>query len=150
MRCPFCNNPDTSVKDSRTTEDLSSVKRRRFCEQCGSRFTTFERIHLRELMVVKKNGLRVVFDRDKLAKSINTAAHKRRMESDQLEKIVSGITHKIETSGDFEITTTCIGEMVMQALATLDQVAYIRFASIYHDFSSVDDFVNFIKTMKTA
>jgi len=101
-------------------------------------------------MVVKKNGLRVVFDRDKLAKSINTAAHKRRMESDQLEKIVSGITHKIETSGDFEITTTCIGEMVMQALATLDQVAYIRFASIYHDFSSVDDFVNFIKTMKTA
>lgn len=150
MRCPFCNNEDTAVKDSRTTDDHSAIRRRRFCLECGSRFTTFERVQLRDLVVVKKNGLRVPFDRDKLARSIETALHKRAISSDRVEKVVSSIVRQLETSGDPEVTTTTIGDLAMQALINLDPVAYVRFASVYHEFSDVKDFVDFISKMTSS
>jgi transcriptional repressor NrdR len=145
MRCPFCSNEDTAVKDSRTTEDNSAIRRRRICEECGSRFTTFERIQLRDLTVIKKNALRVPFDRDKLARSVVTALHKRSVDQDRVERVISSIVRQLETSGDAEIPTSRIGELVMDALLMLDSVAYVRFASVYHEFSDVNDFVDFIK-----
>lgn len=145
MRCPFCSHPDTGVKDSRTTEDNATIRRRRFCMECGSRFTTFERVQLRDLIVIKKSGVRVPFDRDKLARSITSALHKRAIDPERTERVISSIVRQLETSGETEIQTTDIGEMAMDALLNLDAVAYVRFASIYKDFSDVKDFVAFIK-----
>jgi len=145
VRCPFCNHPDTGVKDSRTTEDNATIRRRRFCMECGSRFTTFERVQLRDLMVLKKSGLRVPFDRDKLARSIESALHKRAIDPERVERVISSIVRQLETSGETEIPTTDIGEMAMDALLNLDAVAYVRFASIYKDFNDVKDFVAFIE-----
>lgn len=147
MRCPFCSHFDTTVKDSRTTEDLSAVRRRRQCPECGSRFTTFERIQLRDLIIIKKDGHRVPFHRDKLARSIETALHKRPIPVEQIERLISGVVRRLETSGEIEIPTHVIGEMVISALYNLDIVAYIRFASVYHEFQNVEDFVTFISNM---
>jgi transcriptional repressor NrdR len=145
VRCPFCSHPDTGVKDSRTTEDNATIRRRRFCMECGSRFTTFERVQLRDLMVLKKSGLRVPFDRDKLARSIESALHKRAIDPERIERVISSIVRQLETSGETEILTTDIGEMAMDALLNLDAVAYVRFASIYKDFNDVKDFIAFIE-----
>jgi transcriptional repressor NrdR len=144
MRCPFCGNEDTQVKDSRPTEDNSAIRRRRFCQACGSRFTTFERVQLRELTVVKKNGQRVPFDRDKLARSIITACRKRPVDPERIERIVNGIVRRLESSGESEIPSAQIGELVMDALATLDPVAYVRFASVYRNFREAKDFEAFV------
>jgi transcriptional repressor NrdR len=144
MRCPFCSHPDTAVKDSRTTEDQATIRRRRICGECGSRFTTFERIQLRDLKVLKKSGVRVPFDRDKLAQSVETALHKRAIDPEHIERVISSLVRQLETSGETEIPTTVIGEMVMDALLHLDAVAYVRFASVYKDFNDVKDFIAFI------
>jgi transcriptional repressor NrdR len=147
MRCPFCTHPDTAVKDSRTTDDQATIRRRRFCSECGLRFTTFERVQLRELSVIKKEGRRVPFDRDKLARSITTALHKRPVSIERTERVVNSIIRRLETSGDAEIPTSTIGEMVMQALINLDPVAYVRFASVYREFNAISDFIEFISQM---
>lgn len=144
MRCPFCGDGDTQVKDSRPTEDNTAIRRRRFCPACGSRFTTFERVQLRELTVVKKDGARVVFDRDKLARSIEIAVRKRPVDRERAERAVSGIVRRLESSGEHELPSSVIGEMVMDALAALDQVAYVRFASVYRNFREKKDFQEFI------
>lgn len=144
MRCPFCGNADTQVKDSRPTEDNASIRRRRHCASCGSRFTTFERIQLRELTVVKKTGQRVPFDRDKLMRSILIATRKRPVEHERIERMVSGIVRRLESLGEAEIQSTVIGEMVMDALSNLDQVAYVRFASVYKNFREARDFETFV------
>lgn len=147
MRCPFCSHFDTTVKDSRTTDDLSAVRRRRQCPECGNRFTTFERIQLRDLIIIKKDGLRVAFDRDKLARSIETALHKRPIPPDQIERMISGVIRRLETCGEIEIPTHVIGEIAIEALFNLDTVAYVRFASVYHEFQNVEDFITFISNM---
>ncbi len=144
MRCPFCGHADTQVKDSRPTEDSAAIRRRRACPACGSRWTTFERVYLRELTVLKKNGQRVLFDRDKLARSIHIAVRKRPIDDEQVERIVNGIQRRLESSGESDIPTPMIGEMVMDALASLDQVAYVRFASVYRNFREAKDFEDFI------
>jgi transcriptional repressor NrdR len=144
MRCPFCGNEDTQVKDSRPTEDNSAIRRRRFCTACGSRFTTFERVQLRELVVVKKNSQRAPFDREKLARSIAIAVRKRPVDPERVERIVNSIQRRLESSGESEISTTAIGELVMEALATLDQVAFVRFASVYRNFREAKDFEDFV------
>jgi transcriptional repressor NrdR len=144
MRCPFCGNEDTQVKDSRPTDDNSAIRRRRFCTACGQRFTTFERVQIRELMVVKKNGQRVPFDRDKLARSIDMAVRKRPVSPEQVERIVNAIHRRLESSGESEIPTEVIGELVMDALANVDQVAYVRFASVYRNFREAKDFEEFV------
>ena len=144
MRCPFCGHADTQVKDSRPTEDNAAIRRRRACPACGSRWTTFERVHLRELTVLKKNGQRATFDRDKLARSIHIAVRKRPIDDEQVERIVNGIQRRLESSGESDIPTPMIGEMVMDALASLDQVAYVRFASVYRNFREAKDFEDFI------
>jgi len=144
MRCPFCGHDDTQVKDSRPTEDNSAIRRRRFCPSCGSRFTTFERVQLRDLVVVKKNGAKEPFDRDKLARSIAIAVRKRPVEPDRVERIVSGIVRRLESLGESEIPSTVVGEMVMDALSTLDPVAYVRFASVYRNFREAKDFEDFV------
>ena len=144
MRCPFCGNADTQVKDSRPTEDNAAIRRRRFCPSCGSRFTTFERIQLRELTVVKKTGQRVPFERDKLLRSILIATRKRPVEPDRIERMVSGIVRRLESLGELEIPSTAIGEMVMDALANLDQVAFVRYASVYRNFREARDFEQFV------
>ena len=141
MRCPFCGHDDTQVKDSRPTEDNSAIRRRRFCPACGSRFTTFERVQLRELTVVKKNNQRVPFDRDKLARSIITACRKRPVDPERIERIVNGIVRRLESSGESEIPSSHIGELVMDALSALDPVAYVRFASVYRSFQDVGEFM---------
>lgn len=148
MRCPFCGHSDTAVKDSRNTDDQAAIRRRRFCQECGSRFTTFERIQLRDLLVIKKDGNRVPFDRDKLARSIMMALHKRPVAAERIERVISSIVRRLETSGDAEIPTHSIGSIVMEALINLDAVAYVRFASIYHEFNDVSDFIEFISNMK--
>ena len=139
MRCPFCAHEDSQVKDSRPSEDGASIRRRRQCEACGARFTTFERVQLRDLTIVKKNGEKEPFDRAKLERSIATACRKRDVTPEQLERLVSSIQRQLETQGD-EVTTTQIGEAVMDGLKALDHVAYIRFASVYKDFSEPGDF----------
>ena len=144
MRCPFCGHNDTQVKDSRPTEDSAAIRRRRACPACGSRWTTFERVFLRELTVLKKNGQRAVFDRDKLARSIHIAVRKRPVDDEQVERIVNGIQRRLESSGESDIPTPMIGGMVMDALASLDQVAYVRFASVYRNFREAKDFEDFI------
>ncbi|MEO3429818.1 transcriptional regulator NrdR [Pelagibius sp. CAU 1746] len=144
MRCPFCGNEDTQVKDSRPTEDNSAIRRRRQCPNCGARFTTFERVQLRELTVVKSTGKREPFDRDKLLRSMTTALQKRQVDPERIERVVNGIVRRLESSGESEIPTKLIGELVMDALATLDQVAYVRFASVYRNFREARDFEEFI------
>jgi len=144
MRCPFCGNDDTQVKDSRPTEDAAAIRRRRFCPACGSRFTTFERVQLRDLTVIKKNGQRVPFDRDKLHRSLRIALRKRPVDEDRIERMANGIVRRLESSGESEIPSEMIGEMIMDALANVDQVAYVRFASVYRNFREVKDFEDFI------
>lgn len=144
MRCPFCNNEDTQVKDSRPTEDAAAIRRRRFCPACSARFTTFERVQLRELTVVKKTGRKVPFDRDKLVRSLQIALRKRPVEPDRVERMVSGIVRRLESMGESEVPSGMIGEMVMEALAALDDVAYVRFASVYRNFREAKDFEEFV------
>jgi transcriptional repressor NrdR len=145
MRCPFCGHDDTQVKDSRPTEDGATIRRRRQCLECGARFTTFERIQLRELTVIKKSGGRAPFDRDKLARSIEIAVRKRPVDPERVERMVSGIQRRLESMGETEISSTIIGEMVMEALRNLDQVAFVRFASVYRNFREAKDFEQFIE-----
>ncbi|QDZ09951.1 transcriptional regulator NrdR [Devosia ginsengisoli] len=147
MRCPYCGNDDTQVKDSRPTEDSGAIRRRRVCNGCGGRFTTFERVQLRDLTVVKKSGRKVPFDREKLAKSVYTALRKRAVESERTERMISGIVRQLESLGDVEVTSDQIGEYVMDGLKGLDDVAFVRFASVYKNFSAADDFRNFLATL---
>ncbi|AQZ52913.1 transcriptional regulator NrdR [Martelella sp. FLE1502] len=144
MRCPFCNSPDTQVKDSRPAEDNTSIRRRRVCPDCGGRFTTFERVQLRELVVVKKNGRKVPFDRDKLVRSFEIALRKRPVERERIERAVSGIVRRLESSGEPEVQSEEIGLLVLEALKNLDDVAFVRFASVYRDFSTTEDFEEII------
>ncbi len=144
MRCPFCGHDDTQVKDSRPTEDNSAIRRRRFCPGCGSRFTTFERIQLRELTILKKGGQRVPFDRDKLLRSILISTRKRPVEPERIDRMISGIVRRLESLGEAEIPSSVVGEMVMEGLANLDSVAYVRFASVYRNFREAKDFEEFI------
>jgi len=140
MRCPNCNSLDTQVKDSRPTEDSSVIRRRRVCVACNFRFTTFERVQLRELTVIKRNGRRVPFDRDKLMRSVSISLRKRQVEPERVEKMVSTIVRELETGGEAEISSEVIGETVMEHLRTLDDVAYVRFASVYRNFREAKDF----------
>ena len=148
MRCPYCNYLDTQVKDSRPTEDNAVIRRRRSCPQCGARFTTFERVQLRDLMVKKRDGKKVEFDRDKLARSVIIAFRKRPVETDRIEKMITGIVRRLESSGDSEILSSDIGEMVMDTLSDIDQVAYVRFASVYRNFREARDFEKFVGDLK--
>ncbi|MGE0095868.1 MAG: transcriptional regulator NrdR [Alphaproteobacteria bacterium] len=147
MRCPFCGHDDTQVKDSRPTEDNSAIRRRRSCPACGSRFTTFERVQLRELTVVKKDGQRMPFDREKLMRSINLATRKRPIEPDRIERMINGIVRRLESSGESDVPSHVIGELVMDALASLDPVAYVRFASVYRNFREAKDFEEFVGSL---
>jgi transcriptional repressor NrdR len=140
MRCPFCGSLDTQVKDSRPTDDNAAIRRRRVCPDCGQRFTTFERVQLRELMVVKRSGRRVPFDRDKLERSVKVALRKRDVDEERVERMLNGVVRRLETSGDGEVTTKQIGEAIMEGLKGLDDVAYVRFASVYRDFREAEDF----------
>ena len=140
MRCPYCGGLDTQVKDSRPTEDASSIRRRRICSDCGGRFTTFERVQLRELVVVKKNGRRAPFDRDKLLRSVEIALRKRAVSAERVERMINGIVRQLESLGDADISTERIGELVMEGLKGLDDVAYVRFASVYRNFREARDF----------
>ena len=148
MKCPFCNNIETQVKDSRPTEDGSAIRRRRLCPACGSRFTSFERVQLRDLTVIKKDGKRAVFNRDKLANSILTALRKRKVDNERVEKLISGIVRRLESSGEVDIPSHMIGQLVMDSLSEIDQVAYVRFASVYKNFREVQDFENFLGELK--
>ena len=150
MRCPFCAHEDSQVKDSRPTEDGASIRRRRQCEDCGARFTTFERIQLRELTVVKSENRREPFDRAKLERSVSTALRKRPVAQERIDKLLSSIQRQLETSGDSEVAASTIGEMVMNGLKALDTVAYIRFASVYKDFTEAKDFEDFAVTVGEA
>ena len=144
MRCPFCVHNDTQVKDSRPTEDNSAIRRRRYCPNCGARFTTFERVQLRELTVLKRTGQREPFEREKLLRSMRVALRKRPVEEERVDRVVNGIVRRLESSGESEIKVDNIGELIMEALATLDQVAYVRFASVYRNFREAKDFEDFI------
>ena len=148
MRCPFCNNEDSQVKDSRPTEDNSSIRRRRFCAECGARFTTFERVQLREMMVIKNNDRRQIFDREKIIRSMQVALRKRPVEMEQIEKSANALVRQLESMGESEIPSSQIGELVMRALARLDQVGYIRYASVYKDFCKPQDFNEFLEELK--
>ncbi len=148
MRCPFCSHVETQVKDSRPTDDSAAIRRRRQCEECGARFTTFERIQLRELTVLKSEGRRETFDREKLERSIAIACRKRPVDSARIERLVTGIQRQLETLGEPEIPSARIGEHVMDALQTLDSVAYIRFASVYKDFTEARDFEEFVGSVR--
>ena len=145
MRCPFCGKDDTQVKDSRASDDGGSIRRRRLCTSCGSRFTTFERIQLRDLTVIKRNGKKIPFDRDKLLKSMLMALRKRQTEEDAIERAVNGIVRQLESYGENDIQSKLIGELVMNALAEIDNVAYIRYASVYKDFREARDFGKFVE-----
>ncbi len=140
MRCPYCASENTQVKDSRPTEEGTSIRRRRICEACGGRFTTFERVQLRELSIIKRSGRRVPFDREKLHHSVQISLRKRPIEPDGIERMVSGIVRQLESMGEAEIPSSAIGELVMEGLRQLDPVAYIRFASVYRDFREAADF----------
>jgi len=144
MKCPFCGNDDTQVKDSRSTEDNSAIRRRRFCAACGARFTTFERIQLRELTVVKKSGKKVPFARDKLERSVQIALRKRPVDNDRVERMLSGIVRRVESLGETEVSSDVIGEIVMEGLQSIDSVAYVRFASVYKNFREAKDFEEFL------
>ncbi|MFW5680564.1 MAG: transcriptional regulator NrdR [Pseudomonadota bacterium] len=147
MRCPFCGAEDTQVKDSRPVEDGTGIRRRRQCNACGARFNTLERVQLRELTVVKRDGSRLPFDRTKLARSIAIATRKRGIDPDRIERIVNAIIRRIETSGESEVTTRTLGDLVLDSLKELDEVAYVRFASVYKDFATARDFEAFIKDL---
>jgi transcriptional repressor NrdR len=144
MRCPYCGNVDTQVKDSRPSDDNTAIRRRRVCQDCGGRFTTFERVQLRELMVVKRNGRRVPFDRDKLVRSVQVALRKRSVDPERVERMVSGIVRQLESAGESEVTSEQIGHLVMAGLRGLDDVAYVRFASVYRNFREAKDFETFV------
>jgi transcriptional repressor NrdR len=148
MRCPYCGNDNTQVKDSRPTEDSSAIRRRRICPDCGGRFTTFERVQLRELMVVKKSGRKEPFDRDKLARSLYTALRKREVDRERAERMISGVVRQLESLGELEISSERIGEYVMEGLRNLDDVAFVRFASVYKNFSAADDFRSFLTELR--
>jgi transcriptional repressor NrdR len=148
MRCPFCGHDDTQVKDSRPTEDNSSIRRRRFCPACGARFTTFERIQLRELVVVKKDGAREPFEREKVLRSMHIALRKREVDADRIERIVNSLVRQLESSGETDIASKTVGEMVMKALETLDKVAYVRYASVYKDFQEPGEFSQFVDRLR--
>lgn len=149
MRCPFCGHDDTQVKDSRPSEDNTAIRRRRFCPECGGRFTTFERVQLRELIVVKKNGRREPFDRDKLERSMNHALRKRPVEQERIDRTITGIVRRLESLGETEINSQIVGELVMQAMQSLDKVAYVRYASVYKNFREVRDFENIVGEMSS-
>jgi len=144
MRCPYCGSLDTQVKDSRPTEDSSAIRRRRVCPDCAGRFTTFERVQLRELTVLKKSGRRVPFDREKLMQSLSIALRKRPVDPERVERMVNGIVRQLESSGDSEIQSDHIGELVMEGLRALDSIAYVRFASVYKNFREASDFSTII------
>ena len=144
MRCPYCQSEDTQVKDSRPTEDNTAIRRRRVCMACGGRFTTFERVQLRELSVMKKSGRRVPFDRDKLMRSVQVAMRKRNVDPDRVERAISGIVRQLEARGEADISSEEIGHLTMDALKELDAVAYVRFASVYRDFREARDFEKFL------
>ncbi len=145
MRCPFCGNDDTQVKDSRPTEDNSAIRRRRACIGCGARFTTFERVQLRELVVAKKNSKKVPFEREKLERSVKLALRKRPIEESRIELMINGIVRQLESLGDAEVQTEEIGKLIMKALETMDTVAYVRYASVYKDFREAKDFEKFVE-----
>jgi transcriptional repressor NrdR len=140
MRCPYCGSLDTQVKDSRPTEDSAAIRRRRVCSDCGGRFTTFERVQLRELFVVKRSGKRVPFDRDKLQRSIDVALRKRPVDQERVERMLNGVVRQLESTGDGDIPSDMLGELVMEGLKRLDDVAYVRFASVYKNFREAKDF----------
>ena len=148
MRCPFCAHDDSQVKDSRPTEDNTSIRRRRQCESCGARFTTFERVQLREVAVVKSDGKKEPFDRSKIEQSVALACRKRGVEQERIDQLVSGIQRQVETMGDAEIPSARVGEMVMDGLRQIDSVAYIRFASVYRDFGEAKDFEEFASSVR--
>jgi transcriptional repressor NrdR len=148
MRCPFCGFDDTQVKDSRASESNTAIRRRRNCHNCGGRFTTFERVQLRELIVIKSDAKREPLEREKIVKSMQIALRKRPVDAERLDHIVNSIIRRLESYGESEITSKLIGEMVMDALATLDQVAFVRFASVYCDFAEVTDFQEFLGKMR--
>ena len=147
MRCPFCGNADTQVKDSRASEDGAAIRRRRSCPDCAGRFTTFERVQLRELQVIKRNGRRSLFDRDKLARSVQVALRKRPVDAERIERMVSGVVRQLESLGENEIKTEQIGQLVMEGLKNLDDVAYVRFASVYLEFADVSEFMTELKVL---
>ena len=144
MKCPFCGFDDTQVKDSRPAEDSAAIRRRRACTECGARFTTFERVQLREITIIKTDGRRVPFEREKLARSIRVALRKRPVDEDRIEKLVNSIQRRLETEGEGDIPSNKIGEIVMETLKELDQVAYVRFASVYRNFGEAKDFQAFL------
>ena len=150
MRCPFCGNIDTQVKDSRPAEDHVAIRRRRFCADCDGRFTTYERVQLRDLVVIKSKGKRENFDRDKLERSIRIALQKRPVEHERMEKMISGIVRRLESLGDTDINSNMIGEIVMESLARIDTVAYVRFASVYKNFQAADDFDKFVSELRPS
>jgi len=145
MRCPFCGNDDTQVKDSRPTEDNSAIRRRRACNGCGARFTTFERVQIRELTVAKKSGKKVAFEREKLERSVNLALRKRPISENQIELLINGIVRQLESIGDPEVPSEEIGKLIMKGLEALDTVAYVRYASVYKDFREAKDFEKFVE-----
>ena len=147
MRCPFCGHIDSQVKDSRPTEDGAAIRRRRFCPSCGGRFTTFERVQLRELTVLKKNGKRAPFERDKLYRSIQISLRKRPVDQERVDRLITGIVRRLESMGESEVPSTVIGEMVMDSLGNLDPVAYVRFASVYRNFREAKDFEEFVEDL---
>ena len=147
MKCPYCGHGDTQVKDSRPSEDGLTIRRRRFCPECNSRFTTFERVQLRELTLVKKNGERRIFDRDKLLRSIQIAVRKRPVTAEQVDQLVTRVTQKLESMGEQEIPTAMVGKVVMDELKNIDPIAYIRFASVYRDFREVKDFEDIVEEL---
>ncbi len=144
MRCPFCGELESQVKDSRPSEDGAAIRRRRLCPACGGRFTTFERVQLRELTIVKRSGRRAPFDREKLVRSISIALRKRPVDPERVERMVSGIVRQLESLGETELPSHVVGEMVMKALKALDEVAYVRYASVYRDFRETQDFARFL------
>jgi transcriptional repressor NrdR len=144
MKCPFCGNQDTQVKDSRPSDDGAAIRRRRSCPQCNGRFTTFERVQLRELVILKRNGRRSPFDRDKLERSLTVALRKRPVQAEQIEQLVSRITRQLESLGETEIQSSTVGDFIMKALKSVDEVAYVRYASVYKDFRHTGDFAKFL------
>jgi len=150
MRCPFCGNRDTQVKDSRPAEDHVAIRRRRFCPSCAGRFTTYERVQLRDLVVIKSSGRREAFERDKLERSIRIALQKRPIEHERVDQMISGVVRRLESMGETDIASNIIGEIVMESLARIDTVAYVRFASVYKNFQAADDFDKFVSELRPS
>ena len=148
MRCPFCGHAESQVKDSRPAEDGAAIRRRRFCPECAGRFTTFERVQLRELTIVKRSGRRAPFDREKLMRSLSIALRKRPVDPDRVDRMINGIVRQLESQGETELPSSAVGELVMKALKTLDDVAYVRYASVYRDFSEARDFEEFASSIQ--